>query len=72
MRVAPTLTEREGGGNDGDDNAELDEQREEYDHFEGLLHDELEEMDLVEELQLEEKDGRFEQLDIELLELLLD
>jgi hypothetical protein len=50
----------------------LDEQLEEYDHLEGLLHDELEDMDLVEELKLEQEDGRFEQLDIELLELLLD
>ena len=29
-------------------------------------------MDLVEELKLEQEDGGFEQLDIELLELLLD
>ena len=41
--------------------------------MEGLLHDELlEDVDLIEELKLEEEDGRFEQLDIELLELKLD
>jgi len=42
--------------------------------LEGLLHDEdMEDMDLlIEELKLEEEDGWFEQLDIELLELLLD
>ena len=51
---------------------QLDEQLEEYDHLEGLLHDELEDMDLIEELKLEEEDGRFEQLEIELLELVLD
>ena len=51
---------------------QLDEQLEECDHLEGLLHDELEDMDLIEELKLEEEDGRFEQLEIELLELVLD
>ena len=53
---------------------QLDEQLDDCDHFDGLLQEEQEDVDLMLEelLQLEQEEGSFEQLEYEQLELLLE